>query len=337
MLIKSKGDANRPSKLRKLDLKAHIGFLVGYESTNIYRIWISHKRKVISARDVIFNEDEVWDQKPIRLSSAEIQELDEAVEVIEIPQSDDQEDIQLAEDLDFSSPITHQHDHEIENLEETEQAERDELNWARGQYPTPDASEPEFARKTSEINAFLTNLVENQRMTLKQGSAESSESAFIADLEDSADSVESEGVGSKQAYSQPPNHHSHSHSHPHSQPHDEPYSNLENLNLNLENLDPEAFIDLSILNKLQNQQNERFYDFRQNRIPSRLHRAFTAGTHRRELPSEPLNYKQLAGHQFEKEFCQSMDEQLRQHREQFKSWNVVSSKEATGHQVLGCQ
>ena len=32
-----------------------------------------------------------------------------------------------------------------------------------------------------------------------------------------------------------------------------------------------------------------------------------------------------------------MDEQLRQHREQFRSWDVVSSKEATGHQMLGCQ
>ena len=72
VLIKSKDDADRPSKRQKLDAKVHIGFLVGYESTNIYRIWIPHKRKVISARDVIFNEDEVWDQKPIRLSPDEI-------------------------------------------------------------------------------------------------------------------------------------------------------------------------------------------------------------------------------------------------------------------------
>ena len=32
-----------------------------------------------------------------------------------------------------------------------------------------------------------------------------------------------------------------------------------------------------------------------------------------------------------------MDEKLRQHSEQFRSWDVVSSKEATEHQVLGCQ
>ena len=288
---------------------------MGYESTNIYRIWIPHKKRVISARDVIFNEDEVWDQKPVCLTPDEIQQLDDAVKVVEIPQADEQEEIQLAEDLDLylSNSITQQHNHEMESLEEAEQAERDELAWSQGQYPTPDPSEaePEFACGTSEINAFLTNLVENQRMTLKQGSAESSKSVFIADLADLTDSAESEGVWSNQT-SQP--HHSLSHSHP--QPHgDEPYLDFETP----ETLNPEAYIEPAILDELRNQQNQRFYDFRQNRIPSRIHMAFTAGTHRRDLPIKPLNYKHLTGHRFEKEFCQSMDDQLRQHREQFRS------------------
>jgi hypothetical protein len=56
-LIKSAGDPDKPKKCQKLQPKAHIGFLVGYESTNIYRIWIPHKRKVILARDVLFNKD----------------------------------------------------------------------------------------------------------------------------------------------------------------------------------------------------------------------------------------------------------------------------------------
>ena len=171
-------------------------------------------------------------------------------------------------------------------------------------------------------------------MTLKQGSAaESSKSVFIADLADSADSGESEGVWSNQT-SQP--HHSQLHSQPHGEPYPKPNLNLSDPISELF-ADEEGFIDPSILDKLQNQQNDRFYDFRQNRIPSRVHTAFTARTHRRELPSESLNYRQLAGHRFEKEFRQSMDEQLRQHREQFKSWDVVSSREATGHQMLGCQ
>ena len=40
----------------KLNPWAHIGYLVGYDSTNIYRVWIPHKGIVISTRDVIFDE-----------------------------------------------------------------------------------------------------------------------------------------------------------------------------------------------------------------------------------------------------------------------------------------
>ena len=40
VLIKSKCDPQYQHKHRKLDIEAHIGFFVGYESTNIYRVWI---------------------------------------------------------------------------------------------------------------------------------------------------------------------------------------------------------------------------------------------------------------------------------------------------------
>ena len=38
VLIKSAGDPDRPWKWQKLQPRAHIGYLVGYESTNIYQI-----------------------------------------------------------------------------------------------------------------------------------------------------------------------------------------------------------------------------------------------------------------------------------------------------------
>lgn len=45
-------------KRQKLNPKAWIGYLVGYQSTNIYRIWNPYTGRVISTRDVIFNEEE---------------------------------------------------------------------------------------------------------------------------------------------------------------------------------------------------------------------------------------------------------------------------------------
>jgi hypothetical protein len=45
-------------KLNRLDPRAFIGHLVGYEGTNIYRVWIPSQKKVIRTRDVVFNEED---------------------------------------------------------------------------------------------------------------------------------------------------------------------------------------------------------------------------------------------------------------------------------------
>jgi len=53
----------KKKRLNKLDPQAHISYLVGYDSTNIYRIWIPYKSIVISIRDVIFDEKTFFDSK----------------------------------------------------------------------------------------------------------------------------------------------------------------------------------------------------------------------------------------------------------------------------------
>ena len=63
-------------------------------------------------------------------------------------------------------------------------------------------------------------------------------------------------------------------------------------------------IEPGILDELEKHQNNRFYDFNQHRIPSKLQTAFVAGVkvHRQNLPPEPANYRQLTGHSFKKQF-----------------------------------
>jgi len=51
---------NRP-KLNKLENKAFIGYLVGYDSTNIFRIWIPSQGRIIASRDVVFDPSQVYD------------------------------------------------------------------------------------------------------------------------------------------------------------------------------------------------------------------------------------------------------------------------------------
>ena len=49
-------------KLDRLEPKTYIGYLVGYESSNIFRIWVPTLSRVISARDVTFDESQRYQQ-----------------------------------------------------------------------------------------------------------------------------------------------------------------------------------------------------------------------------------------------------------------------------------
>ena len=85
---------NRP-KLDKLAAKAHVGYLVGYVSTNIWRIWIPTLKRVIPIRDVTFDTTKRYDPKDDSLDLTE----EEAI-VLEVPQ------IQIDVDLDYDLSVT---------------------------------------------------------------------------------------------------------------------------------------------------------------------------------------------------------------------------------------
>ncbi len=79
----------------------------------------------------------------------EIKELDEAIQVIELPQANELEDIQLSGDLEVESEISRQTDHEAEDLDteniatenDTDKLAEDENQEStQNQYPTPDPS-----------------------------------------------------------------------------------------------------------------------------------------------------------------------------------------------------
>ena len=142
--IKSAGDLDRPKKRQKLQPKVHIGFLVGYKSTNIYRIWIPHKKKVISARVVLFNEEEFFNGKLVRFTDILISNLDEAIEKVSVTPDPNLEDIQLREDeskVEDENKIDGVNEREDieEGLPEVEkEPEPEENNWETGPYHTPD-------------------------------------------------------------------------------------------------------------------------------------------------------------------------------------------------------
>jgi hypothetical protein len=58
LLLKDADVSSRDSKLKS---RAFVDYLVGYNSTNIFRVWNSEKEDVSEYRDVIFDESELYD------------------------------------------------------------------------------------------------------------------------------------------------------------------------------------------------------------------------------------------------------------------------------------
>jgi len=83
------------SRLQRLDPKAWIGYLVGYQSTNIYRIWIPSMGKVISTRDVVFNEEAIFNGKTEdlmdNLMHNTLEEIATWVKTVELPGTQSQQ------------------------------------------------------------------------------------------------------------------------------------------------------------------------------------------------------------------------------------------------------
>lgn len=44
-------------KSKKIQARAYVGYLVGYNSSNIFKVWVPSKNKVVAARDVTFHEN----------------------------------------------------------------------------------------------------------------------------------------------------------------------------------------------------------------------------------------------------------------------------------------
>ena len=95
VFIKFKGDPDKLGKFQKLAPKTYIGYLVGYKSTSIYRVWIPYKKKVISVRDMIFNKEAFFDSKPTKIIIELITALDKIFDLVKVQLASDFEDIQL--------------------------------------------------------------------------------------------------------------------------------------------------------------------------------------------------------------------------------------------------
>lgn len=71
----------------KLDPRAHIGYLVGYESTNVYRIWVPSKDKVIRTRDVKFDDNSLYRPDDLDIGAVIKEDAERLLEALELPEN----------------------------------------------------------------------------------------------------------------------------------------------------------------------------------------------------------------------------------------------------------
>ena len=144
----------KANRLQKLNPRAWIGYLVGYNSTNVYRIWNPVLNKVIVTRDVDFNEHEMFngDLEALKddIRELDLDELSQLLQECAIPEADPEEETPV-------QPVQEEID-EIRDLEEDEIQVHPELNEQSGTdhehykepytearfepYPTPSPSPP---------------------------------------------------------------------------------------------------------------------------------------------------------------------------------------------------
>ncbi|XP_044720061.1 reverse transcriptase (RNA-dependent DNA polymerase) domain-containing protein [Hirsutella rhossiliensis] len=141
---------NKQKKDLKTDPHTEIGYLVGYDSTNIFRIWIPSSSEVRRVRDVTFNEHEFYEgkvepQKPIP-QCLEVQlpaHIEDESEYEEIPTRMEEHDPQPDTP---SSTTSGQEDTstiqvQLEHSEHENSEDQDEFHDADNPYPTPDPAQ----------------------------------------------------------------------------------------------------------------------------------------------------------------------------------------------------
>lgn len=114
--------------------RALIGYLVGFEASTIWRVWICEQSRIVRVRDVVLDENEKFDPATTPLTSTLSMRLAERIETIELPESTLSKALS---DEDENRPLRH------DNVGRVKDRPEQSLSAAPHQprYPTPRPSE----------------------------------------------------------------------------------------------------------------------------------------------------------------------------------------------------
>jgi hypothetical protein len=106
------------NQLDRLEPRVHIGYLVGYESTNIFRVWIPQLSRIISTRDVTFDETKRY--QPSDTFDLVTEERVQPLEIKSLEGIESEADIELpGQTLDLGAPTTPPPERSIDAQDDT--------------------------------------------------------------------------------------------------------------------------------------------------------------------------------------------------------------------------
>lgn len=150
----------KENRLMKLKPNAWIGYLIGYESTNIYRIWNPKANKVIRTRDVTFDEDNLFDGDINKFKDdlCEIT-LPEMIRILESCEAQDEE-------TDPFAVMQPQHDFQTQEEDEAEEDDPMELALdeivVQPQIPRAIEQESEDLQRVGEVEHAISGTLTNE-------------------------------------------------------------------------------------------------------------------------------------------------------------------------------
>jgi hypothetical protein len=87
--LKKEREADKERRAFKVKHRGHIGYLVGYYTSNIYKIWVPQLDRVIISQNIIFNKDLLYNLEqekavgqPLEILYTIIQEIKDIVDLI---------------------------------------------------------------------------------------------------------------------------------------------------------------------------------------------------------------------------------------------------------------
>ncbi|KAI1840359.1 hypothetical protein JX266_013452 [Neoarthrinium moseri] len=307
---KKPSQSDFPARKQKLDSRAHIGYLVGYDSTNIFWVWVPYKKRVLRVRDVIFDEGRLYNADQVAPTSEEAAELEEAIRYVEV------------------------HDQEAENMKEVEDQESQDTAtlYTSARFEPIIDLEEDAEVVISDSDSLEGRSHDSDGDTIEEGGVEdwyrsppespgrqqgTSEAVVNLATELQGNWAEAEGVDKELAAI-----------------------------FNTLRVDPastqqgSAGMEPAILDEIRDRRTNRFYDFERRRVATKWQQAFLEGSREKpttrvsDLPLPPQSYNELKNHPLRRAFEVAMKEHLEQHEKDFKSWTEHPRSIAKGKQVI---